>query len=404
PTAEKKWSFYRSKNEKMLGGVCAGLAQTLAIDPIAVRLIFVLITLLQVATLFKVNFGIIAYLLLWVLLPSKETVSQISRKLFRDPQFRILGGVCSGLAKFFSLQVWMIRVLFLAPFLLEIINDNWFDDAITFSNVSINGISFIVYVVLWLITPMAQKTTDYMLLNGAPVNLNTIQQASQIERQQEKASGGITKLLRVLAYIVMGLFLLVLVPIVVSMGLGTFIAFRAADFVLFSTFHKSLAFLVMVLVFILPLLALLFGIIRRLAGYAKPHRALRKTILGLHLLGWLAGAMLVYSLLQQHQTISRKKTNFTFKPMVDTLRVVAGDQDSVLSDDLFSVNAPNNLIQLRGNAYRCRTVWVKFHRSTDSMIRVEVLRRATGKNGLDAEKELARFNIQPRYEQGVLQI
>lgn len=402
PVAEKKWAFFRSKNEKMVGGVCAGLAHTFAIDPIAVRLIFVLVTLLQVATLFTINFGLIAYILLWAILPSKETVSQISRKLFRDPQYRILGGVCAGLAKFFSLQVWMIRVLFIAPFLLEMLNDKWFSDELSINDVSINGISFIVYVVLWMITPMAKNTTDYMLLNGAPVNLNTIQQAPAIERQQERATGGLTKLLRGLAYVVMGLLLLFLVPVVVSMGLGTFVAYRAADFLLFSTFHKSLAFLVIILVFILPLLALLIGIIRRMAGYTKATRGLRKSLLGLHLLGWFAGGLLVYSLLQQHHTISRKKTEFVYQPMGDTLRVLTTDKDSIISDDVLSISAPNNLIQLRGNEYRCKTVWVNFHRSTDSLIRVVVMRRATGASPLKAEQELSRFSITPKFEHGVL--
>ena len=399
---EKKWSFFKSKNEKMLGGVCAGLAQTFAIDPIAVRLIFVLITLLQVATLFTVNMGVLAYILLWIFLPSKETKSPIGRKLFRDPQFRILGGVCAGLAKLFSVEKWMIRILFLAPFLFDVFQVEHITDGIWSTGISFNGISFIVYIVLWIITPLAKSGTDFMLLNGDPVNLSTIQQVSKIEQANNQQVGVGTKLLRALAYGVMAILVLMLVPFVFSMGLGTFLAYRASDFILFSTLHKSLAFLVIVLVFILPLLVLLFGLIRRLAGYAKPHPMFRKTVLGLHVLGWVAAVLLVYSMLQQHHAISSKKQAYAFTPMQDTLRVYPTEHDTMHTLDLFSVSAPNSLIQATGNVYLCRTVWVNFHRSADSLIRVRVTRRATGSDEENAGKEIERFNIVPEYRNGVL--
>lgn len=404
---EKKWSFFKSKNEKMLGGVCTGLAQTFAIDPIAVRLIFVMVTLLQVATLFTVNMGILAYILLWIFLPSKETKSPIGRKFFRDPQFRILGGVCAGLAKLFSVEKWMIRILFLAPFLLEAFDIFRFEhitDGIWSTGISFNGISFIVYIVLWIITPLAKSGTDFMLLNGDPVNLSTIQQVNKIEQANNQQVGAGTKLLRALAYGVMAILVLMLVPFVFSMGLGTFLAYRASDFILFSTLHKSLAFLVIVLVFILPLLVLLFGLIRRLAGYAKPHPMFRKTVLGLHILGWVAAIILVYSMLQQHHAISSKKQVYVFTPIQDTLRVYPMEQDTMQTLDLFSVSGPNSLIQASGNQYVCRTVWVNFHRSVDSLIRVRVTRRATGSSEADAGKEIERFDMVPTYQNGALYI
>ncbi|MGI9192832.1 MAG: PspC domain-containing protein [Chitinophagaceae bacterium] len=398
---EKKWSFFRSKNEKMIGGVCAGIAQHFAIDPLAVRLIFVLVTLLQVGTLFTVNAGILIYLILWAVLPVKETRSSTNKKLFRDPQYRVLGGVCAGMAKFFSVQVWMIRLLFIAPFLFGLLSIEQ-DGPIWNTGISLNGMSVLVYLVFWILTPLAKTGTDFMLLNGEPVNLSTIQQANQVERENVQSTGWMTPLLRGIAYVLLGLLLLVLVPIVFSMGLGTFLAYRAADFLLFSTLHKSLAFLVLSLVFILPLLVLLFGIIRRLAGYAKPAVYFRKTVLGLHVLGWLAAAILVYSLLQQHHTISRKKQEFTYAFTGDTLRVMPMEMDTVQTDDLFSVRQPNSLIQATGNQYRCRTVWVNFHRSDDSVVKVRIVRRASGSNEEDALGQIERFELVPAWQDGQL--
>ncbi|MGE5550382.1 MAG: PspC domain-containing protein [Bacteroidota bacterium] len=57
-------NLYRSQTNAMLGGVCGGLGQYLKIDPTLVRLIFVL--------LFFSGFGLVAYLLFWVLVPRED--------------------------------------------------------------------------------------------------------------------------------------------------------------------------------------------------------------------------------------------------------------------------------------------------------------------------------------------
>ena len=54
--------LYRSREEKIIGGVCGGLAEYLNVDPTLIRLGLVLITLFGGA-------GIIAYLVLWVIVP-----------------------------------------------------------------------------------------------------------------------------------------------------------------------------------------------------------------------------------------------------------------------------------------------------------------------------------------------
>lgn len=57
----------RSNDEKMIAGVCGGIAEYFEIDPTIVRLIYVL------GSVFSVAFpGIIVYLILWVVMPQKE--------------------------------------------------------------------------------------------------------------------------------------------------------------------------------------------------------------------------------------------------------------------------------------------------------------------------------------------
>jgi phage shock protein PspC (stress-responsive transcriptional regulator) len=59
--------LYRSVTDKMLGGVCGGLAEYFDIDPVIVRLIFVL------AVIFGGS-GILAYIILWIIIPQKPFI------------------------------------------------------------------------------------------------------------------------------------------------------------------------------------------------------------------------------------------------------------------------------------------------------------------------------------------
>ena len=60
----KKKKLYRSKKEKMIGGVCGGIAEYVDTDPTLIRLIWVLGSLLWGA-------GILAYIIAWIIIPEK---------------------------------------------------------------------------------------------------------------------------------------------------------------------------------------------------------------------------------------------------------------------------------------------------------------------------------------------
>ena len=52
----------RSTENKVLGGVCAGLAQYFSVDPTLVRVIFLI-------ALLVFGFGPLAYIILWIVMP-----------------------------------------------------------------------------------------------------------------------------------------------------------------------------------------------------------------------------------------------------------------------------------------------------------------------------------------------
>ncbi len=53
-------------DQKMIGGVCAGIAEYFGLDPTIVRILYVLMV-------FFAGFGILLYLILWLVMPKKET-------------------------------------------------------------------------------------------------------------------------------------------------------------------------------------------------------------------------------------------------------------------------------------------------------------------------------------------
>ena len=54
--------LYRSRNDKILAGICGGIGKYLDIDPIIIRLIFIVLLL-------TVGSGILIYLIAWILIP-----------------------------------------------------------------------------------------------------------------------------------------------------------------------------------------------------------------------------------------------------------------------------------------------------------------------------------------------
>jgi phage shock protein C len=61
--------LYRSRKERILGGVCGGLGEHIDVDPTIIRLVWVVVTLLSFGT------GIIVYLIAWIIIPESHDES-----------------------------------------------------------------------------------------------------------------------------------------------------------------------------------------------------------------------------------------------------------------------------------------------------------------------------------------
>jgi len=67
---EQPKRLYRSSTEKMIGGVCGGIAEYFTLDPTLVRIGYILLSL------FTVFSGVFAYLILWIVVPKQKSLPQ----------------------------------------------------------------------------------------------------------------------------------------------------------------------------------------------------------------------------------------------------------------------------------------------------------------------------------------
>ena len=83
------------------------------------------------------------------------TAEEVVHKFYRDVDRRSIGGVCSGIAAYFNLDVTLVRVLFVALFLCA-------------------SCGFWIYVVLWIIAPKALTPTEKCELRGWPTTYENL--------------------------------------------------------------------------------------------------------------------------------------------------------------------------------------------------------------------------------------
>ncbi len=79
------------------------------------------------------------------------------RRLFRDTENAYIGGVCSGLSHYFDVDSLWIRLGWLLLFF-------------------VGGTGLFIYILLWILMPSAETTSEKLAMTGKPVNITNIEQ------------------------------------------------------------------------------------------------------------------------------------------------------------------------------------------------------------------------------------
>jgi phage shock protein PspC (stress-responsive transcriptional regulator) len=77
------------------------------------------------------------------------------RRMYRDPDTRVLGGVCGGMGAYWHIDPLIVRIIFLIAFFGY-------------------GIGLIIYLLLWIVIPEARTTAQKLEMRGEPVTVENI--------------------------------------------------------------------------------------------------------------------------------------------------------------------------------------------------------------------------------------
>lgn len=89
------------------------------------------------------------------------------KRIFRNPDDKVLGGVCSGLSAYFGLDPLWLRLLFVL--------------ALFFA-----GTGPLIYIVLWIIIPEARTRAEKLQMRGEPVDLDNLKRKMKEESEDLK--------------------------------------------------------------------------------------------------------------------------------------------------------------------------------------------------------------------------
>lgn len=350
--------LYRDDNDKILGGVCSGLASYLRVDPTIIRLVFALMV-------FGAGTGVLLYILLWVILPSKPMINtSSSKRLYRNPEEKVIAGVASGIASYFDIAVWIPRLIFALPLVGGIVasilrSAFWFEgDA--FPNIvfgSFGGTLFVVYIILWAVIPEAKSASEKLEMRGEKVDLNTIKNTIQedlegFKSRAEKWGGEFkdkaqqfgqefgqtvgqkgqqfgneagyavkrngNRVFRAFGIMFKAFFLFIagviafalLVALLAFMVAGVGV-FPLKNFFLEGFWENFLAWSTLLLFLGMPVIAFITWLIRRIMGVKSGNKYIGFTFAGLWFIGLVCGGILATSIARNFDARARDKQDYT---------------------------------------------------------------------------------------------
>jgi phage shock protein PspC (stress-responsive transcriptional regulator) len=342
---EKK--LYRSRGNKILGGVAGGIGAYLGIDPAIIRILFAILTFASF------GLGVIFYVLLWIVLPVKDIEDFHGRKLYRSTEEKVLAGVAGGLGAYFGKSPVPIRLAFLAPFVLPILfsllNVNGFESEIYGRHLwsigfgSISSISLGIYAVLWIILPKAITPYQKMEMHGEKIDVDRIRRhvkegaesfkgkvkdwekevKETAQEYSEKAKtfaaeaketgkrttrtgreiaqegqSGIAKLVngigtvivvlfKVVFFSIVGVIALSLLVTVLSLTFASISAWPLTSYIFTSTRQEIYLIGTFIFFVAIPVISLMFWVIRKIIGVKSTHNYWGWTFAGFWMIGWI---------------------------------------------------------------------------------------------------------------------
>lgn len=449
---ESKWKYnytdtkkrlYRDESDKLLGGVCSGVAHYLNLDPAIVRIIFALLV-------FVAGGGILAYIILWIVLPSTSLITNVRKRLYRDTEDRVFQGVCGGLGKYFDINSSIPRIIFAAPFILGLVTSigrhfffNW--------SVQIGGFGggtfFLAYLILWIVVPEAKTASEKLEMKGEKVDVNSIRdtimgdlqgfkeraekmgtdlkntaqkmgteakenighygktfgtEAAQVVRRNGSGLGhALGIIIKAFIYFIGGIIALALfiaLVFLLSKGVGIL---PIRDYFLDGAIEHLLAWASVVLFIGVPIIAILIWFIRRISKVRVHNKYLSYTFTSLWFVGLFCVVALGALLIRDFGSVQNQQQDVPIFQPTNNLLVV--DMDTAFNiDDEYTLLPFDGFPSIGEDSLLTNNVRINVVKSKDSLYHVQIIKYSNGKTSRYAGELASNIHFTPRQQENSL--
>lgn len=445
--------LYRDTNDKFIGGVCSGIAAYMNVDPAIVRILFAIISF------GGFGFGFLAYIILWIVLPPKDLEGFVGKRLYRNPDDRVIGGVAGGLAAYFGKSANTIRLIFAAPILLSIIIriinkitwDSDFSLAMNLGFGSITGTFIITYILLWIVLPEAVSDYQKIEMRGETVDINRIRQnvregmgnmkdkmkgwsdevkssardfsnkakefagtrgrefAREFNETARRGGHGIGHAIGVLfkafflfiaGTIAVGLFVAV-----IALLFGGVAWWPVNGFLWTSNWQQFLAWATLILFLVVPLVGFIIWIIRRITRARSRSNYLGWTFSGLWTLGWIAMILFVSSIVRDFRQYEDNETPVNIsQPVNDKLIVAVSQPELEYTGNFGWMNDGSSGWDISDDTLKIGAVKFTVDISPDNLYHVKIRKYSFGRTSAEAESRAEKIQFTVSSQDSILDI
>lgn len=196
-----------------------------------------------------------------------------AKRLMRDTDNAIFGGVCAGIAAYWGINPLWVRLLFIiSPF-------------ITF------GTALLVYIIIWISLPEAKTAAEKLQMRGEPVTLDSLKKAANNSESKYRAKETLAKILRIC--LALGLFFTTL-GLLAILVVGSITGIMAMPFINEFTHAQPWAWGLLISLIIAGIMAVeMFGVLTFSVARMKFTKAVLITLVITSVIGVLSIAGMV---------------------------------------------------------------------------------------------------------------
>ena len=326
------------------------------------------------------------------------------KRLYRDPDSKVLGGVCGGLGAYLNVDPVVFRIIF--------------------ALLAIGGFGsgILVYFILWVVTPEANTAAEKLQMRGERVDVNNIratvqdeinaakghlknfgndvrnfsqgrgrQVGSDIERIFRNLFEGLGKVLLLLTkgffYFLAVVILFALIAAGVAIAASSAALFPLKNLILAGTLQNLLLWVSIFFLIGIPIVALIIFFVRKATGIKEASRYVGYTLSLLWFAGLIAAVILIVSVIKDFRTGSTPvKEKFALVQPSGGKLVIKQAEDFTGIDE---IEFFDDILRVAEDTVIINTARIKLEKSDTDSFEVYIERYSRGRRVSQA-RELAR--------------